>query len=278
MATAPWHRLLVLAALVLVIAVLSSACYLKALIVSIGVSTSGYPNYDEAYEVTLGAGTLLASCGSIVVNCSYTMVDADGVVVNITSTSKLIADFGINLGLFIDPLVLQVPQSVGGVSGTTPRGGIAYPLVITQTTSFKAGPGTTVTAEPGMKFLIVELPASAADSITATDPEDGHEFDFTLQFSNSTLPIPVKSMFTIRVDAPDATYYLPMLPCTTNFAEVPEMSISFASAMTAEDDIQAMIDTYADMACDGQVYDLRTSPGPGDPGTHTLYAPGLAFN
>jgi hypothetical protein len=229
----------------------------------------------------MGADTLVAMCTLDDffndIFCSYEILHPNGSRTQLTSSGQLIADFGI-LGALIDPLVLQVPQSVSDVSGTAPRGGIAYPLVITQTTSFKAGPGTTVTAEPGMKFLIVELPASAADSITATDPEDGHEFDFTLQFSNSTLPIPVKSMFTIRVDAPDATYYLPMLPCTTNFAEVPEMSISFASAMTAEDDIQAMIDTYADMACDGQVYDLRTSPGPGDPGTHTLYAPGLAFN
>jgi hypothetical protein len=85
-------------------------------------------------------------------------------------------------------------------------------------------------------------------------------------------------MFTVRVDAPGATYYLPMLPCTTNFADVPEMALSFTSAQSGEDDVRAMAASYASMACDGEVYDLRLDPGPAEPGEHALYAPGLAFN
>ena len=52
------------------------------------------------------------------------------------------------LGALIDPLVLQVPNSVSAVSASYDDGTGAKPLVVTQTSSFPADAFTTVTALP----------------------------------------------------------------------------------------------------------------------------------
>jgi hypothetical protein len=273
-----------LVVLALVLALLSSGCYFRGLIVSVGFQGGGggYYDYDDpVYTITFGSESLVADCtfddDFFEVGCLYFVYNEEGFLVESTSSAELIADFGL-FGALIDPLVLQVPQSVAAASGSVNNGIVPVPLVITQANSFKAGPATTVNAEPGYKFLIVELPDVVANSITGNNALEGQELDITLQFTSATLPVSVKSMFTVRIDAPGATYYLPMLPCTTDFRDVPEMAISFSSAQSGEDEVRAMADAYAGMACDGKVYDLRIDPGPSEPGEHTLYAPGLAFN
>jgi hypothetical protein len=274
-----------LALFALAVGLLSSGCYLRGLIVSVsfqGGGGGGYYDYDDpVYTITFGSESLVADCtfddDFFDVGCLYFVYDEDGFLVESTSTAQLIADFGL-FGALIDPLVLQVPQSVSGATGSVNNGIVPVPLVITQTNSFKAGPATTVTAEPGHQFLIVELPDVVADAISGTDALEGSELDITLQFTSATLPVAMKSMFTVRIDAPGATYYLPMLPCTTDFRDVPEISVGFTSAQSGEDEVRAMASDYAEMACDGRVYDLRLSPGPSEPGEHLLFAPGLAFN
>jgi hypothetical protein len=282
--TARFRSLLAVALLALAFALLSSGCYFRGLVVSIGFESGGggYYDYDDpVYTVTIGSNSLVADCtfddDFFELGCLYFIYDGDGFLVETTSTTQLIADFGL-FGALIDPLVLQVPQSVSSASGSVNNGIVPVPLVITQANSFKAGPTTTVTAQPGYKFFIVELPDVVANSITGNDALEGEELDITLQFTSATIPVAVKSMFTVRIDAPGATYYLPMLPCTTDFREVPEMSVSFTSAQSGEDDVRAMADAYSGLSCDGHVYDLRVDPGPSEPGEHTLYAPGLAFN
>ena len=265
------------AALVLCIGVTSSGCFLRELILSYRAEGGAYPNYESEYVVDVGVLSLLAECDWIwgfPVECTYYIEDGNGDLVEVTSSAGLASRAGV-FGLLIDPLIIQVPTSVTGVIASNNNGIVPVPLVVTQTSSFKADVNTTVQAEPGYQFLIIELPEADAAGITATDAREGHQFNFTLHFRSATFPIPVKTMFTVRFDDGPNTYYVPMLPCTTSFANVPELTIGFT---TSEQDVLDALGMYESAGCDGEVYEFATTPGPGAPGTHTLYAPGLTSN
>jgi hypothetical protein len=279
---ARWRARIVLLSLAVLIGVLSSGCFLRLASLVVTSVPGGYPDYEDSIFIRAGFQVEASVCHNSsnipeFVGCAYTITTAGGSLIGITSTFDLVTAYGF-FGLLIDPLVLQVPADAGGFSGTVDTGDGVFPLVVTQTQQFKAGPKKVVAAEPGMQFVIVELPQSVIDIIGASDPDEGVSLDLVLEFSPAALPMQMKSMFTVRVDEPEGTYYLPMAPCTTNFATIPAMTISSASVFTAEDDINAMAETYASLACDGEVYDLRTIPAPGDPGVTSLFVPGITFN
>ena len=277
-----WRSRVLLACFALTLGILSSGCFFRILQITVTTTQGGYPDYAEGHHVGIGIHVEASTCDENTsipefYGCTYTITGADGLPIGITSTFELVSEYGF-FGLLIDPLILQVPAGVGGASGTVDTGDAIIPLVVTHAQQFKAGPKVTVMAEPGMQFIIVELPEGVANSIGAAGPGESNPFDLTLDLSPSALPMPIKSMFTVRIDDPEGTYYLPMTPCTTDFGTVPAMMIGPGSAQTVEADIEAMIDAYASGACDGKVYDLRTIPAPGDPGVHSLVVPGLAAN
>jgi hypothetical protein len=275
--TIGWKRRLMLAGLVLCIGVINSGCFLRSLITSYRVEGGEYPNYEVEYVIDIGVLSLLAECDwffGFPMECTYYVEDGNGQLVAITSSAELVASAGI-IGLLVDPLVIQVPTSVSGVTASNNNGIVSVPLVVTQTTSFKADANTTVQAEPGYQFLIIELPEADAAGISATDAREGDQFNFTLNFRSATFPIPVKTMFTVRFEDGPNTYYVPMLPCTTSFANVPELSIGFT---TGEQDIFEALELYETAGCEGEVYEFSTTPGPPGPGAHTLYAPNLTSN
>jgi hypothetical protein len=149
-------------------------------------------------------------------------------------------------------------------------------LVVTETTEFPVQPGMTVTAEPGQKFVIIEFRPEDAEQITATDPTDGQPVTFKLDLgAQPSSEVTVKAIFTVKVTTGGETYYLPTLPCTTDLADVPELTLSFLAGDTPLlDDVEQMAIDNADMACDGKVYDLRTNPQP----IYRLVVPGLAVD
>lgn len=235
---------------------LLSGCFLRAL--------SGNITGGEDDAVGHVAGTsITASCSSAFAGtegefgCLYTLLYVDGeLFLDMVSTGQLISEFGL-FGVLIDPVILQVPEDVSDVTGTFTDTGTSntQPLVITETASFNVEPGVEATAEPGQKFIILEFPDGTE--------YDEVEFDFELTFHYPEVePVDFKAIFAGRVEAGGQTFYIPLLPCTSDFADVPEFTIPVSN--TPQDLTQDLF-IYGfnndDIGCDGEVYDF-TAAGP----------------
>lgn len=217
---------------------------------------------DAAFEnVSVARCTELEDfeTGEVRVDCLYNIATEDGFS-EITSTARLISDFGL-FGVIIDPLILQVPDITTLVAATVDDGSGPQDLVVTETTAFDVQPGVQTTAEPGTKFWIVDLPAA----IEATVPDGPlgsapqYDFNFQARLPNvfSTNPVPVKAMFAGRVESGGETYYFPMLPCTTEFADVPQIELPVGFPLNGF--IFNLLDLFMDNAnagCDGDAYNF----------------------
>src|SRR5262249_11051490 len=154
----------------------------------------------------------------------------------VVTTADLIRDFGL-FGVIIDPIILQVPQDVVSVTGTFAETGQApRPLVITTVASFFAQPGVQVVPEPGQKFVILDFPADVLATLTAAPTT----FDFTVQVMRSlpiSQPAPtsmsVKAMLTGKVETAGQTFYLPLFPCVTDFAQVPALTVPVPTSLVS---------------------------------------------
>jgi hypothetical protein len=172
----------------------------------------------------------------------------------------LIANFGL-FGVIIDPLVLQVPSGVTSVTGTVDNTADATPpapLVITTASSFFAAPGTEIFPEPGHVFLIVDFPASIAGLLTTTGTDLTFQFSFQLLASPGQFAggLPIKAMFTGKVQGGGQTFYPPLLPCTTSFAGIPSITLPNGSPANLLAQIFAALGSQ-NHGCTGAVYDFR---------------------
>ncbi|MDG2305246.1 MAG: hypothetical protein P8R42_11445 [Candidatus Binatia bacterium] len=162
--------------------------------------------------------------------------------------------------LFVDPVILQVPEAFEFVSGAyqdereTPSWG---DIVIERTNSFSVTPTTEVHAEPGTVFYILDLPAAAFANLP-TNPTIGPEFRFELgyEFISAATTLSIKAMLSARVDDGDKSYYLPTLPCTTDFASVPAINVALidGEVQNLATVISALLSSSSDLVCDGQEY------------------------
>lgn len=245
------------AALTVACSLLLSGCFLRSIV--------GFVGDDGA--ATLSGNLEVGFCNFTTgidqfYGCTYTIRDDSGFLIEITSTFELISEGGI-FGAIIDPLVLQVPSDATNVVATYNNAGSDDPLVVTETTSFPVTPGVTVDAEVGTKFLILELPDAAAAALPAglSDIDVGLEFD-VVDFAN----LFVKTMLTARVVESATTYYVPVFPCVTDFAQIPAIQIPVHG--TFQDLRPGIRDAFAgspEMACDQMVYDFTA----GAPATST---------
>ena len=234
----------------LVLTPLFSGCFLRAL--------SGNITGEHGEAVGHIAGTSITARCSVTFSefsCFYA-IDYEEIETEWRSTIDLISDFGL-LGVLIDPLILQVPEDVSDLSGTFTDAptSTTLPLVITETASFKVEPGVEATAEPGQKFVILEFPDNT--------PYEDVEFDFDLTFHYPVLePVDFKAIFAGRVDAGGETFYIPLLPCTSDFADVPEFTIPVSDTpQNLLEDLFVFGFHNPDLGCDEQVYDF-TAAGP----------------
>lgn len=143
-----------------------------------------------------------------------------------TSCFTAYALFGI-LAAWLDPLVLQVPEAVTGASGTWDDGTASGPLDVRATDAFEADEFTTIAAEAGQQFLIFELPREVVRGLPRSSDAET-PFQFTLRFdlpATEAAPFDVKPMATVRADVAGQTFYLPQIPCVTDFAQVPAVTI-----------------------------------------------------
>ncbi len=158
--------------------------------------------------------------------------------------------------------MLQVPEDVTVIQGTYDRENTIGSLAIRRTTVFDAAPGETVVAEPGHVFLILDLPAGAAPDLPVGDAQDGPTFGFTLSFRvPQARPLEFKAMFTAHVIEDGRDFYPPLLPCVTDFAQVPSFEIPMA--FTGQNIGPAIIELareLAPLACQDRVYQFATGP------------------
>ena len=268
------NRVFAFAIVSVMLSILLAGCFLRSL--------GGLVQTNDVGEFIslIFADTSVALCREIdvhetgnqvtqTVECQYSIETEDGTNQR-TSTVELISEFGV-VGVLIDPLILQVPSDVTNVSGTYTTGGDPPgPLVITETTSFAADASTTVTAETGQKFLIIELPAAVAATIPPGDATIGPAFSWTLDFQLASLrSIEVKAMATLRIDEAGQTFYPPMSPCVTDFADAPGITVPVAESQ--QDLMEQALLAFGiaigagTVGCDGTVYDFTSA----DPATAT---------
>lgn len=262
-------RKLAAIAFLCVLPFLLSGCYLQLLFGYIGQE-------QENGEISIGGDFgSVADCDSQVFNeqtndweigCSYKLFDEEGFLIDITSSAQLIDAFGI-FGVFIDPLIVQVPDTATDFAGDMNKGFGPQFFAVTETTSFKAAPNLTVNAEPGHKFIIVEFPTAVLEELTANGSLAGN---YTLDFGfrvPSVQAFDVKPMYTVLVEQNGAKYYVPMLPCKTDFAQVPAITIYPAgpnSNLMLQ--ILAALRQNTDLPCQDTVYNF----GPGNPNANNF--------
>jgi hypothetical protein len=260
-------RMMVLG-LVVTLPALLSGCFLRLLF---GTVAQRDTEFGSVFIAEIG-GTWgpMAICdfdeSGRLVDCTYTFIDTGGdppVEITRTSSVELISNLGI-LGLFVDPLILQVPASASNFAGTVDDGSGPVPIAITETNSFDVQPGTVVSAEVGQKFVILELPPAVISTLMSSGQLNG-PFDFDFEFELPTLSsVDVKAMFAGKVEVGGQTFYVPLLPCVTDFADVPALTIPASPTPTnIMPQILDLIMLGAAPACDGQVYDFTALGGAG---------------
>lgn len=242
-----------------------SGCFLRLLFGAVGERDT---EFGTVFVATIG-GTWgpMAVCDfggdGALVDCTYSFLDVEAVppVIDRTSSAELISESGV-LGLFVDPLIVQIPSGATNFAGSFDDGTGPRGIVITETTSFDVQPGTTVDAEAGRKFVILEFPPDVVSDLASAGSLAG-PFDFNFEFEVPALsPVDIKAMYTGRIEEGGETFYAPMFPCVTDFADVPSLTLPVSQAPV---DLMAQVVEVLflnpSLGCDGVVYDY-TAGGP----------------
>ena len=140
----------------------------------------------------------------------------------ITSTAQLVSELGV-VGIIIDPLILELPDTVQDIEGTYTDGdgNSGALLVYANLQTIPADDTRNFVASPGHQLVIVDLPSGVAI--------EGVDYSFSLGFRRpapaGSPPTEIKGILTGRIDVGGKTYYPPFLPCTTDFASVPSFTL-----------------------------------------------------
>jgi hypothetical protein len=207
-------------ALLGLVVVLTSGCFLRALLgteVVESLSEEVDRFIDSVFaEATTAVCTPESEFGQRV-ECVYIIEGEE-----VASTTSLISELGL-FGVFIDPLVLELPIAAAKITGAFDDGaGHSGPLVIYPKLSFVPVDDTRkLVAGPGKQLVIADLPAGV--------PVDGVTYSYALDFEQTvpagTGPTPIKVLLTGKLTVNGKTFYPPMLPCTTDLAALPAMTL-----------------------------------------------------
>ena len=205
-------------ALVCGIGMSTSGCFINALL-SLVLVTGGEEHVDTL--ITLQASANVRSCSDLTgashtvsAECTYGIGGQD-----VGSAFQLASTAGI-LGMIIDPLILQVPTTAGNFSGTFGGTGFSGSLSIIEVPgSLPADLDTMITPQAGTKLVIVDFPHPP--------PPLNQSFGFTLNFQlpGDATPVPLKALFAARVESNGHTFFVPLLPCEANFADIPTITL-----------------------------------------------------
>jgi len=178
----------------------------------------------------------------------FTQLEADGVTQSFAFSITLLG-YTAPITLY-DPLIVQVPESMSNFEGSIAVGppGIApdTPLsIVSGLISVPIDAHTNLVAEPGMQLVIIDFAApSAAPRGTYT---------LKLQFSGTASSI--KVVFAGEVAAGGNTYYVPIYPCVTSFADVQPIALPIVS-------LAGLIPQIASASgCNGQQYNFSGLSG-----------------
>ena len=149
-----------------------------------------------------------------------------------------------------DPLIVQVPESMSNFEGSIAVGppGIAPDTPLSIVSGLIAVPidaHTNLVAEPGMQLVIIDFEAPSA--------APPGSYTLKLQFSGTASSI--KVVFAGKLAAGGNTYYVPIYPCVTSFADVQPIALPIVS-------LAALIPQIASASgCNSQTYNFSGLSG-----------------
>lgn len=150
---------------------------------------------------------------------------------------------GTSLGSVHGGVVIQMPASVTNLRGTYSGSASGSLNVVRSPGTVPVDNASSIVPEPGMALWVIESP-----------PNPGF-YQFALNFDESgaaPLPLRAKFMLVERVVANGRTYYPPMFPCTTSFAEIPAPNLP-DGATALPIDFSPLL---AQRGCSGKTYDF----------------------
>lgn len=258
------RRLAPLAMLVMLTVILSG-CWLRATFGNVVYTTDISKQVDTIIGAVFADATVAACLQSdeFLWDCKY-IVDGEPV----TSSIYLVSELGIS-GVLIDPLVVQVPADIYDFSASYDDESGYAPLVAIPSNGFDVQPGVRVEPEPGHTFFILSLPPAVEMGLPSMPVTEGQPFDLEMHFrldrplNSPQEPISVKLMFTGRVTVNGHYYYVPMIPCTADFADIPEVLIPVADApLNLQTAIGELVRQNAPAGCNRKVYSFLSVPPP----------------
>jgi hypothetical protein len=158
----------------------------------------------------------------------------------------------VNAIIAYDPVILEVPAAAGNFSGTmnqnVPPFQLHYDLQVTAgLAAIPIDANTTLVAEPGTQLVIVDVPDGFVPG------------SYAVQFRYTNAGPSAKVIFAGKVQVNGTTYYPPLLPCVSDFADV--ASISTTSFTPAD----ALALAHNLQGCNHKVYDYGGGGAPPEP-------------
>lgn len=221
-------------------------------------------------------GTILNCAVNLIIDpnrflCSFILpIGGDGTA--ITSTFFL-SSLEVLLFLFlVDPLVVQLPDSVSNVRGTFDHPAVNGSLFVDgPLNSVDIDRNRSLTAEPGTSLYVIALPESAhadvADINGVIRNPNPADVDFNLQFD---APLNVTSISAKVIVAAHARtvggedFYLTLFPCVSSIAAVPALTVPIpvpGNSDTIDLSIAASVSGCSDETFDvGGIAPSSTSP------------------
>jgi hypothetical protein len=196
-------------------------------------------------NVSMSGNSLVAPCNQngAFFECLFGSGEGAGILSSLSFTEIALILF------FADPLVVQVPASAYGFAGSYSAPGENGSLsIVTGLGTVPVDATRALTAEPGMQFIIVDLPAGATIPASPTN----YAFNLNFKLPPGTSSIDVKPMFTGKVDTGSTVYYPPLLPCVDNIGAAPSITIP----LPAPGDSVAVPPITSALACSSKVYSL----------------------
>lgn len=167
----------------------------------------------------------------------------------------------IGLLLFaLDPVIVQVPDTVSGIQGTYDCGtNGSGNLAITQMDQIPVRPGASLAPEPGHRLYLFEFPSGGVNVPAGQVPMN---CEFNVGFdAGGAVAVDFKPVMSARAEIGGQVYYAPLLPCLPDGGDLSAVpSIQVPVAGTPQ--VLTVPPEYGSLICtDGTLFDYRGAGG-----------------